>query len=224
MVRVDPDVRLPPVDDLGHQGVDLLRLELDVVAVHVEAFFVGAAAHLGSVGIDGGHHEHHDFIEQRPQIAHHQITHDLHGRVLARHLAAVHVVDDQHDGPAGFGQVGWPVHPRVRQRRQHHVAAHQRFGELDHVHQIRTRFELVNELHQRLVQNAALRVADALGGRLELLRGACRNNRDDCRDGDQTSERGTTRKARHRGLLGKCWAAGARPAGSRRDLEHGRPL
>ena len=60
---VDMNVGSPLRHDLRHQRLNLLRLKLHVVAVHVVARFVGAPLHLAPVGIHKRHPDHDHIIE-----------------------------------------------------------------------------------------------------------------------------------------------------------------
>ena len=52
VVGVDLDVRLPLMDHLGQQSLDLLRLQLQVIPVHVEVLLVCPAHLLCAIRID----------------------------------------------------------------------------------------------------------------------------------------------------------------------------
>ena len=74
MVRVDVDVGRPLVHHLRDERVDLLRLELHVVAVHVEALLVRPAPHLTAVGIDERDEEHDHVVEQRAEVTENELA------------------------------------------------------------------------------------------------------------------------------------------------------
>ena len=146
-MSIDPDIWLPTIDDLCHQGVNFLRLQLNVVAVHVEAFFVGAPAHFSPIRVDRRNYEHHDFVKQWTKRTLYEVANNFHRCVFTCDLATVNIVDNQHHWFLGLRQIRRPENRGVRKCREHNVAPHERFSELDDIHQVSLRLEFIDKLH-----------------------------------------------------------------------------
>ena len=149
VVPVDVDVGRPRVHHLGDQRVDLLRLELHVVAVHVVAGFVGPPAHLAAVGVDQRQRQHDHVAQQRPELPGDQLLGDELHRLLGRDLPAVHRRCQQHDRLARAQRVLRVGDRGIGDGDEEHLAIEQRAGDWPHVDQVARRVEVVPEPHQR---------------------------------------------------------------------------
>jgi hypothetical protein len=150
MVAIDVNVRSPLRHHLGDVGVDLLRLELEVVPIHVVPGLVGAPVRLPSIRVGERRADDDDVLQDVPEISRDQLPRNQLKGLLGRDLVSVDGGSHEDDGLAGpDGVLG--VHDRVfGDHDEVHLPPHDGLGERLHAHQFAHGIELVPELHERL--------------------------------------------------------------------------